>query len=368
MRINLEKSQLMGAIATVSKAISSKSTLPILEGIYLEAQDNLVTFTCSDLSLSIQTKVPATVEDEGRAVLPGRIFGEVVRRLPEGNVDLTVSPSQQAVIRCRASKTTLQTFAPEEYPALPEVADGAEVQVAQGLLKDMIRQTLFAIAVDESRPILTGALLEIESDELHMVTLDGYRLALRSGKLPADHEGLSVVVPGKSLTEMGRLLSEGEETVSLKVADGHFMMDLGHTAVISRLLEGEFIKYRQILPSDFQTTVQCEHRALLDAVERASLLAREGKNNLVKFSIAEEKLVITANSEVGEVYEEVPVALSGKALDIAFNARYFSDMLKALDDEVISLYFGTNISPCVVKPVEGEDYLYLILPVRLYNL
>jgi len=233
-------------------------------------------------------------------------------------------------------------------------------------LKDMIRQAVFSVAADESKPILTGALIEVEDDDINLVALDGYRLALRREKLHRKHNSNRFVVPGRTLSETAKILSDEDSMISIYTGSNQALIDLGYTRIATRLLEGDFIKYRQILPQEHTTAATVSTLELLEGIERASLLAREG-NNLIKISVQENKFVITSNSEIGTAYEEIEVKMEGKQLDIAFNAKYFVDVLRNLDDEQIMLNFNTNISPCVVRPVEGERFLYLILPVRVFG-
>jgi len=361
------KNDLLEGIMTVQKAIASKSTLPILEGIYIETVKDVLKLVGTDLDLGIESYINAEIMKEGKIVLPGRLFSEIIRKLPEGEVELRMEDDHSVVIQCQHSRTTLQGLPADEYPELPKVVEDNPLEISQDLFKDMIRQTIFAVAVDETRPILTGALLEINGQEVNLVALDGYRLALRRGLLDKNSGSKRTVIPGKSLNEISRILGSSEDPISITIANNHILVDMGYTRIISRILEGEFINYRQILPEEFQTRVKIERATLLDSIERASLVAREGKNNLIKFSLQEDKMIITSNSESGQVYEEVPHSLEGKELEIAFNAKYFTDVLKNLDDEYIYMDFNSSVSPCIMKPIDGNGFLYLILPVRIYG-
>ena len=366
MILHIEKEELIFGINTVQRAMAVKSTLPVLEGIYICADAKGLQLICTDLSLGIQTFLACDIEEEGKVVLPGRLFAEIVRKLPDGDVDITIDDNLNVTIQCMGSRTKMKGLDPETFPDLAEVSDASSFTIAQPVLKDMIRQTIFAVATDETRPILTGALLEIQQNNLTMVALDGYRLALRKEALSAPSEEKQIVIPGKSLSEIGKLLDDDGDDVHIMSQDTHVMVEIKNTRVIARLLDGEFIKYRQIMPTDHHTRVQVAARDLFDSIDRASLMAREGKNNLVRFQISENKLILTSNSEMGDVYEEIPIAMEGQDLEIAFNARYFTDELKIMDDETINLDFTTNISPCVVNPVEGDKFSYLVLPVRIY--
>ncbi|MBC8532062.1 DNA polymerase III subunit beta [Gehongia tenuis] len=364
MRLRMDREDLSGGISTVTRALATRTTLPILEGILLETTPAGLRLVCNDTVLSIEDTVPVEVMEEGSVVVPGRMFSEIVRRLPEGKVELELD-GDRVIVRSKGSKITVVALDAAEYPRLPAVEDASPIKIPQKLLKEKINQVIFATADDETRPILTGVLMEMGRD-MTLVALDGYRLAMNHLPLSMDGNRRSVV-PGKSLSEMARTLSDGDELVEISFQGNHIRLDMGPIQMISRLLEGEFIQYRQILPTDFSTLVKLSREAFFDAIQRASLVVREGRNNLIRLHFEGEELAITANSEMGDALEKVAIECEGKPLDIAFNAKYLSDVLKSLDDEFIQLNFSTSVSPLVVTPVEGEEYLYLVLPVRLHG-
>jgi len=366
MHFRCQKSDLLNGISTVQKAIAAKSTLPILEGIFIQTYRDVLKLVGTDLDLGIECYIKSEVLSDGKIVLPGRLLGEIIRKLPEGEVEFSMENEKFVTIQWANSRTTLQGLAADEYPDLPKVEENNPIEIPQDVFRDMIRQTIFAVAVEETRPILTGELLEVNGQEIGMVALDGFRLALRRGSLSKNYANTKVVIPGKSLNEISKILGDDDHNISITITENHLLVDMGYTRIISRLLEGEFINYRQILPDEYHSRVKVERSLLLDSIERASLMAREGKNNLIKFQIQEDRMIITSNSESGNVFELVPCSLSGKELDIAFNAKYFMDVLKNLDDEFLYLDFTSNISPCVVRPIEGNSFIYLILPVRIY--
>lgn len=363
MRFKCKQELFMTAIQTAIKAISGKTTAPILEGALIEAAEGLLKITCTDGNMGIVTKFEANTLEAGRVVLPGKLLGEVVRRLPIGEVDVSVTDSNAATLKCRGSRTTLAGFPAEEYPALPEVNAQEVVKLPQRELRDMIRQTSFSIATDESRPIFTGCLMEIDADNVNIVALDGFRLALRRLKLENGAGKFDALVPGKSLNEVARILGdEGEVKLSLDRTNISF--EIGDTRVMTRMLEGEFIKYRSIIPTTWNCLVRVNRQELADCIDRVSLLARDGKNNLMKFTLAENKLVITSNSQMGDAYEEIEAGHTGSGLEISFNIRFMSDIMKVVDDDEIVLRFNSAVSPCVICPTEGDRYTYLVLPVR----
>ena len=366
MRFTCDNNDLNASLSIVSRALAVRSPKPILEGILFESCDEGLRLTCTDLAMGIRTVIPATFTEEGRVVLPGRLLCEVVRKLPGGQVEFSVNDRLQATIRCASSRTNITGLDPVEYPELPPVS-GHTFSVPQGKLKDMIGRTIFAIAVDESRPILTGCLLEIGRDLMRVVALDGFRLAMREEAIEGPQQEVSAVVGGKVLADIAKILGDSDEPVSVCVSGSHIRLNVGATHIVARLLEGEFIRYRQILPQEWQTRVTISRADLGSAIDRASLIAREGKNNLVRFKIDGETLEIASNSETGDTQETLDVTTEGKDLTIAFNVRYITDVLKALSDDEVVMRFNSNVSPCVVCPTEGEAYLYLVLPVRTFG-
>ena len=367
MRIQCQSNEMSAALSIVTRALSARAVSPIYEGVLLTTCAEGLRLTCTDLAIGIETYVDAQVQQEGGIVLPGRLFTEIVRKLPEGMIDLSVDDRNVATIRCAGSRMNLAGMDTDEFPALAEVEDGCELKVSQKALRDMVQRTSFAIATDETRIILTGCLLETEGNELYVVALDGFQLALRKLAFEEELPKLSAVVPGKALGELAKILEDSANPVSLRFGKSHLLADIGRTRVVARLLEGEFIRYRQILPQEWQTRVRVSKAALAEAVDRAALMARENKNNLIKIHVGEGELLITSNAELGDVREEIAVASEGRDLDIAFNVRYIGDILRAIEDDDVYIRFNSNVSPCLFCPVEGEYYLYLALPVRVFS-
>lgn len=366
MKFTIPTQELNAGISTVVKAMGSRTTISILEGIYTEASGDSLLLRCTDLSLQIETTIPAAIEEEGAVVMPGRLFSELVRRLPGEETEISTEKDTVYIHSGRA-RTNMQSENASDFHCMPKVKEEYSVTLSQGTLKSMIRQCIFASAQDDSKPILTGVLLEMRPDELCMVALDGYRLALRREKLLSGMDEKDAVIPARSLLEIGRMLEDRDDAVKVIFSGTHVMVDMGHTKVTTRLLDGEFIRYKQILPDGQNTRVQVNRQELLDSIERVSLMAREGKKNHIRFSFGADTLTLSANSEIGSSQEEISINLVGSDLDIAFNAKFFSDVLKVLEDEELFLDMNNNISPCVVRPVQGERFYYLVLPVRLFT-
>ena len=371
MQFTMNAQDLLDGLNTVTRALSARPAKPILEGVLIEANDNAVTLTCSDGSLSIESVITASVAEGGRAVLPGRLFTELVRKLPGGDVTIKFGDNYNATIRCMSSRSNLAGMNPMEYPEMPEVTSGTTVNIQQNRLRDMISRVVFAIAMDETRQILTGCLLEVNPDEARLVALDGYRLAMQKifqpFQLPADKPSLRAVIPGRVLNELSKILYEEETFCSLTFDKTRMQATFGNTRLSTVLLAGEYIDYKKILPPAFKTTARANRSDVQNAIDRASLMAREGKNNLIRMAFRENQLAITSNAELGDVHEEMDAKLQGDPIEIAFNAKYITDVIRNVTDSELCMKFNSNVSPCVFSPVEGDQYLYLILPVRVFQ-
>ncbi len=367
MKFNCSQKKLSESISTVQKAISSRTTLPILEGVYIEALKDVIRLVGTDLDITIETYIEAEVYEEGSVVIPARIFGDVIRKLPDSDIIFELQDRYKVDIKCQNIFVTVQGLEPYDYPEIQKIEEDNPTEISQSLLKEIIQQTIFAVATDETRPILTGALMKLENGNITMACIDGYRLALRREQFPESDINTSMIIPGKSLSEISRIISDDDLNVNISAGDKYILFDLGYTRIISRLLEGDFINYKQIIPQEYKTRVKLDTMLLYKSIERASLMARESKNNLIKLNIQDDKLVITSNSEVGQIYEEIPIVREGKNIEIAFNARYLLDVLRIMEDQEICLDFTTNVSPCIIRPIEGDTFIYLILPVRLHS-
>lgn len=362
---------LLEGLNTVTRALSARPAKQILEGVYLCAEDNRLTMTCSDGSLSIECINAADVQEEGSTVLPGRLFTELIRKMPGGTVSISVTDKRTATIRCMKNRSTLAVMDAAEYPEIMRVTTGSQVKIPQNKLKDMISHVVFAIATDESRQILTGCLLEVSRNEARLVALDGFRLAMQKlfqpFELPANTEVVKAIIPGKVLNELARILPDDEAFCTMLIDRNRMQCTFGNICMSSVLLAGEYIDYRRILPTDFRTEAKADKTAVQEAIDRASLMAREGKNNLIKMSFKNDLLTITSNAELGDVEEEMDASLNGEPIDIAFNAKYIIDVIRNVSDDDLCMKFNSNVSPCVVVPQNGDGYVYLILPVRVFQ-
>lgn len=371
MRFTVNVQMLLDGLNTVTRALAARPPKQILEGVFIDADEEGVTLTCSDGSLTIETHLAADVQEEGRAVLPGKLFTELCRKLPGGEVTIKVGDNHMAAIKCMSFKSNLAGMNPMEYPEMAGVDAGVTVKIPQKQLREMISRVVFAIATDESRQILTGCLLEVTPTEARMVALDGFRLAIQKVcepfDLPEGVDTLRAVIPGRVLNEMSKILADDDEFCTMLIDKTRMQAAFGNTTLSTVLLAGEYIDYRKILPASFKTVVKADRLVVQSAIDRASLMAREGKNNLIRMSVTEDKLSITSNAELGDVLEELDATLTGDPIDIAFNAKYITDVIRNITDDDLVMHFNSNVSPCVVSPLEGDQYLYLILPVRVFN-
>ncbi|MBF7096086.1 DNA polymerase III subunit beta [Alkalibacter mobilis] len=363
MLFSTDKTSLVNAVNTVQKAVSNKTTLPILEGIYFEASDGEIFLMGTDMELGIKTKLEGSVIKEGSTVLSARLISEIARKLPDDQVTLEIKDNNITNITCQKSKFNIQGESGEDYPKMPDIIGEKNALIPKELFRSLIKETLFSVAKSENIPILTGELLEIENGELRLVALDGYRLALRKGQID---QGIDIkeVIPERTMMEIYRLLSMKDEDVYISTTKNQALFTIGETSMVSNLLQGEYINYKQIIPANSTTNVKVNTSELLSSCERASLMARDGKNNLIKMNFYDGILEIQSNSDMGNLNEKIDIEMDGDPLKIAFNCNYFIDALKAISEEEIMLEFTTAVSPCVIKPTDGDYFTYLILPVR----
>ena len=364
MKFKCKKNILQEAIYTVQKAVTGKSTLAILEGILITAKNGNITLVGTDIDLSIETNMKANVLEQGTIAVDSKLFGELIKKLPNDEIEITTKENNYIEIVCQKSRSVIIHMDADEFPSLPIVDENILLSFSQYILKDMIKGTSFAAAQDETRPILTGILFEIKDKKLNLVALDGLRVAIRSENIDNDNL-INVVIPAKTLNEVAKIMSDGDEEVKITFTKNHILFNLGKTKIISRLLEGEFIKYASIIPNEYNTKVVVNRHEMQDCIERASLVAKEGNTNLVKIDINDDIMIINSNSQLGKVREELTVSLQGQSIQIAFNSKYLIDVLKIMDEDEIVMEFSSSVSPCVVKSKEGNNCIYLVLPVRV---
>jgi DNA polymerase-3 subunit beta len=378
MKFSIQKDYLVQSVQDVMKAISSRTTIPILTGIKIVVSDEGVTLTGSDSDVSIESFIPkededkhiVEVEKEGSIVLPARFFSEIVKKLPKETVEIEVQNNFSTVIRSGKAEFNLNGLDAEEYPQLPQIEEENMFSVPTDLVKNMIRQTVFAVSTSETRPILTGVNWKLENGELTCIATDSHRLALRKAKIETtNQEKYSIVIPGKSLNEFSKILDDSSELVDIVITENQVLFKTKHLLFFSRLLDGNYPDTSRLIPDDSKTDVVLNVKEFLQSIDRASLLAREGRNNVVKLSTMPEGIIeISSNSpEIGKVSEEVQSkSVDGEDLKISFSAKYMLDALKALEGSEIKINFTGAMRPFVIRTLDDDSMLQLILPVRTY--
>lgn len=356
---------LSNAVNKVVKAVSPKSPNSLLEGIKIECKGDELKFTATDMEITIEKTISCETFMEGSVVVPGKLFAEFVKKLEnENEIELNVTEDFRMKIVYSGSETYFQAQSAEQYPVIKKDLNINSFVIKQKSLKDIINKTSFACSQDDSRPILKGCLLELEGETLTCVALDGFRLAVCKKNVRESTGNVKAIVPSRALIEITRLIDKDDEYVTVVIQDNSLFIDVDNTIFTTRLLEGEYIDYKRIVPSSYVTVFKVNKDALFSSIERASVMARIMKN-IVKFDIHENCVDISSDSEIGKVKEQLLINLEGKDINIAFNSKYLIDCLRVIDDEFVNFNLNTSIAPCVIKPNSDNDYLYLILPVRI---
>ncbi|MBQ4558345.1 MAG: DNA polymerase III subunit beta [Clostridia bacterium] len=365
MKIVCDGLDLSDAVLKVSKALSNKSVNPILEGIKISTDEDYLTLTATDLELTIENKIKADIKIEGEVVVPGKFFGEYIKKLNREQIELTTDNQNNLSLRYADSFGKIQCYDSSEYPEIKKVQFDNSFEISQKDLKELINKTVYAVSIDETRPILKGVKFEAVDNKLTAVALDGFRLAMEIKDIHNLTNNVNIIIPAKSLREISNILNDTDETVKINIQKNNMMVEIGNSTISTRLLDGEFINFRQIIPNSFATTVIINKAQLENSIDKAMLFSRIDKNNLVRFEVNEKLMIVSSHSEIGENKDNISISLNGKELTIAFNARYFSDALRVIDEEYIKLNFNTSISPCVITGNEKKEFINLILPVRI---
>lgn len=365
MKIICLKEDFINAINIVQKGVSTRSSMPILEGILLEADEN-VKLTGYDLETGIECIFDADVIEKGSIVITSRILGDIVKKLPDENVKLEVGSNNTVLIESGNAHFSIKGISSEGYPSIPSVDEYEKINLPKQTFKNMIHQTIFAVSNDESRPVLMGCIIKCVSGHVEMAAIDGFRLALRKKFIEETIPDISFIVPGKSLNEAGKIADGANSVIEIYKSTNHIMFDTGNVKMVSRLIAGEYMNYNSIIPTTAETTIIVSPRTLLNALERASLIITVDERKFpVRFiTNDDDSLIIKSNTDIGSVREEIVISKTGKDIDIDFNPRYFIDALKVIDEDEVSISFNGNMGPCVIKPTQGDEFAYLVLPLR----
>lgn len=364
MKIICSKSNLVKGVSIVSKAVPSKTTMPILSCLLIDATTGIIKFTANDMELGIETVVEGNILEPGVIAIDAKIFSEIVRKLPDNDVIIETDENLQTTITCEKAKFHLSANSGDEFSYLPYFEKSETIVLSQFTLKEIIRQTIFSIADNDSNKLMTGELFHIEDQLLKVVSLDGHRISIRKTELPNHYETKKLVVPGKTLQEISKILSgEIDSMVEISFTNNHIVFEFDQTVVVSRLIEGEYFRIDQMLSNDYGTKVKINKKELLNCIDRATLLVKEGDKKPIIINILDDVMEIKIKSQIGSMDDEIAITKEGKDILIGFNPKFLIDALRVIDDEEITIYLMNPKAPCFIKD-DKENYIYLILPVN----
>ena len=364
MKLICSKSNLLKGVNIVSKAVPVRTTMTILECILIDASVNEIKFTANDMELGIETIIEGDILEPGIIALDAKVFSEIIRKLPDSEVTIETDSSFQTLITCEKAKFNILGKSGEDFSYLPYVERKDSISMSQFSLKEVIRQTIFSTADNDSNKIMAGELFEIHENQFRVASLDGHRISIRNMTLKDNYDYKKIIVPGKTLNEIIKILpGSSEEDVEMFITENHIIFEFEHTTVVSRLIEGEYFNIDQMLSSDYETKVFINKRDLLDCIDRATLLVKEGDKKPIIMNITDTSMELKINSFIGSMNEEIDIRKEGKDILIGFNPKFFIDALRVIDDEEIILYMVNPKAPCFIKD-EEENYIYLILPVN----
>lgn len=364
MKLVCSKSSLLGGVQTVSKAVPNKTTMSILECILVDATKGLIKLTANDMELGIETVIEGEIIEKGIIALDAKIFLEIVRKLPDSEIVIETDSSYRTIITCEKAKFNIIGKSGEDFSYLPVIEKEDNIIISQFTLKEVVRQTIFSISDNDNNKLMTGELFDINGNELKVVSLDGHRISIRKIELKNDYEPKKVVVPGKTLNEISKILpGNADSDVTISFTSKHIVFEFDNTTVVSRLIEGEYFRIDQMLSSDYETKVKINKKELLNCIDRATLLVKEGDKKPIIINITDESMELRINSILGSMNEDIDIQKSGKDLMIGFNPKFLIDALRVIDEEEVELYMVNPKAPCIIKDSE-ESYIYLILPVN----
>lgn len=364
MKIICSKSNLLKSVTIVSKAVSSKTTLPILECFFIEADKESIKMTANDMELGIETIVEGEVNEAGTIAIDAKLFSEIIRKLPDNDVTITTDDNYQVLITCEKAKFNLMGKSGEDFSALPHIEKDKFISMSQYALKEIIKQTIFSISDNDNNVIMTGELFEVNNNIFKVVSLDGHRISIRKIELKDAYESTKLIIPGKTLNDLTKILSgEVDEEVRIYFTKNHLLFEFGYTKVVSRIIEGEYFKIDQMLSNDYQTKIHINKRELLSCIERSTLLVKEGDKRPIIMDITDDTMELKIHSTIGSMNEDILIHKEGKDIQIAFNPKFLIDAIRVIEDEEIDIYMMNAKAPCIIKD-QNESYIYLILPVN----
>lgn len=364
MKLVFTKSNLNKAVGIVMKAVPTRTTMNILECILIDATTNEIKFTGNDMELGIETIVEGEIIEKGKIAIDAKLFSEIVRKLPDNDITLTTDSNNNALITCEKSKFNIAGKSGDDFSYLPAIIKDKMITLSQFQLKEVINQTIFSIAINDNNKMMTGELFEVNEGTLKVVGLDGHRIAIRNINLEGRADDVRVVIPGKTLQEISKILNaDAESFVNIYFTNNHVLFEFDQTHVVSRLIEGDYFKISQMLSNDYETKVSINKKEFLDSIDRANLLIREGDKKPIIINILNGLLQVNVNSAIGALNEDIDIDKEGKDIMIGFNPKFLMDALRVIDDENVTIYLVNHKSPCFIRDKE-ENYIYLILPVN----
>ena len=367
MKIICNTSVLAEACNIVQRGVPQKSTLPSTEGIYLQAKNSKLTLTGYDLEVGITTTIECSTETEGSIVLNARLLCDILRRLPAQSVTINCDSHNLCKITSGEAEFSLVGIPADDYPELPTVSGGIPFAIKQGILKNMVKQTIFAVAVQDIKPVHKGIKFEVENNNLRLISCDGFRLAIRNETIEYAGEDMTFVVPAKTLSEVVKLTDEDDSNITFSIGKKFILFEIGNYRIISRLLEGEFFNYKNAIPSESTTKARVNLKLILDSVERTSLLITSKIKSPVRCIFDDNTIRISSATSLGAATDKIPASIEGKRLEIGFNNTYLTDCLRTVDVDEVKIELSSPVSPIIVKPVEGDNFIFLIIPMRLKN-
>ncbi|MBR3280994.1 MAG: DNA polymerase III subunit beta [Clostridia bacterium] len=370
MKLICEKEKLLLGLNHVIRSSVGRTTNPILEGVLITLKNNEVTLTTNDLEIGMEYVIKnVEIVEEGKTVVDSKMFSDIIRKLPDTDITISINNKNLLLIECEDSQYKLSTMNADDFPTLPTINVEKSISLPQKTFKDMIKRTSFAVSMDENRPVFTGCLLDVKKNSLNMVAIDGFRLAQRVAPVFSDSEDFKAIVPGKYLNEVSKNLMEINDHIKIGISKNQALFEISDCKIVTRLLEGDFLDYNKVIPSDKETRITISKSDLQGAIERASIFSissqEKEKKYPIKLNINLDNVIISCTSQIGDAKEEVNINTEGKELEIGFNPKYLLDTLKAIEDDEVCLDFGSNISPCVIRPITDEKFTYMVLPMRL---
>lgn len=368
MHIKVKQSKLLKGINIVQRGIHNQSNMPILKGILLLVEGNVLKLISNNMQIAIETEVNAEIIEEGRVVIDSKLLSDLIRKVKDDEIEIKVIDQLKVVIQCSSLLIHMKGFSADEFPTIPKVVEKNHITVSAHILRQMIKKTVFSVSKADTLSAFTGELFEMKNNSLNMVATDMYRIALVKQAIQSDfNDDIKALIPGEALLEINKLLGDVEGDIKISLEEKQALFHIKKTRVVTRLIQGEFLNYESIFPQSHLTKIQVNTSDLLEALEITAIFS-QNSNHLVRLNMIDNKLKISSNTEVGDIVKEIDIKLEGKDLEIGFNIRYLLEIIRVIESEFIYMFFSSGVSPCVIKTQDGCTYEYLVLPVRIHNI